>query len=75
MRAKGAATLSSSVQHGLGHRRQQRHTHAEWLKLLRKIDRETPKEKTLHLFADNYATHKHPVVCLSAISAPQRGWT
>ena len=41
---------------------QQRHTHAEWLKFLRKIDRETPKEKTLHLIADNYATHKHPVV-------------
>ena len=30
---------------------QQRHTHAEWLKFLRKIDRETPKEKTLHLLA------------------------
>jgi transposase len=41
---------------------QQRHTHAEWLKFLRKIDRETPKDKTLHLVADNYATHKHPVV-------------
>jgi transposase len=39
---------------------QQRHTHAEWLKFLRKIDRETPKDKTLHLIADNYATHKHP---------------
>ena len=41
---------------------QQRHTHAEWLKFMKKIDRETPKEKTLHLVADNYATHKHPVV-------------
>ena len=41
---------------------QQRHTHAEWLKFLRKIDRETPKDKALHLIADNYATHKHPVV-------------
>jgi len=41
---------------------QQRHTHAEWLKFLRKIDRETPKAKTLHLIADNYATHKHPAV-------------
>ena len=41
---------------------QQRHTHVEWLKFLKKIDRETPKEKTLHLIADNYATHKHPVV-------------
>ena len=41
---------------------QQRHTHVEWLKFLRQIDRETPKGKTLHLIADNYATHKHPVV-------------
>ncbi|MFZ5510344.1 MAG: IS630 family transposase [Pseudomonadota bacterium] len=41
---------------------QQRHTHAEWLKFLRKIERETPKDKTLHLIADNYATHKHPAV-------------
>ena len=41
---------------------QQRHTHAEWLKFLRQIDRETPKGKTLHLIADNYATHKHPAV-------------
>ncbi len=49
---------------------QQRHTHAQWLKFLKKIDRETPKDKTLHLIADNYdrrkspwdATHKHPVV-------------
>ena len=41
---------------------QQRHTHAEWLKFLRKIDRETPRDKTLHLIADNYATHKHPTV-------------
>jgi transposase len=41
---------------------QQRHRHTEWLKFLRKIDRETPKHKTLHLICDNYATHKHPVV-------------
>jgi len=41
---------------------QQRHTHVEWLKFLRQIDRETPRDKTLHLIADNYATHKHPKV-------------
>lgn len=41
---------------------QQRHRHIEWLKFLRKIERETPKEKTLHLICDNYATHKHPNV-------------
>jgi transposase len=41
---------------------QQRHRHIEWLKFLRKIDRETPKQKTLHLICDNYATHKHLAV-------------
>ena len=41
---------------------QPRHTHVEWLKFLKKIDRETPKDKALHLIADNYATHKHPNV-------------
>ena len=40
----------------------QRHRHTEWLKFLRQIDCETPKDKTLHLIVDNYATHKHPAV-------------
>ena len=39
-----------------------RHRHEEWLKFLRQIDKETPKDKTLHLICDNYATHKHPNV-------------
>ena len=41
---------------------QPRHRHIEWLKFLRQIERETPKQKALHLIADNYATHKHPEV-------------
>ena len=41
---------------------QQRHRHTEWLQFLRQIDRETPKDKALHLVCDNYATHKHPTV-------------
>jgi transposase len=40
----------------------QRHTHGEWLKFLRLIDRQTPPTKDLHLIVDNYATHKHPTV-------------
>mgnify|MGYP000031064779 FL=1 len=40
----------------------QRHRHVEWLDFLRQIDRETPKDKELHLVCDNYATHKHPKV-------------
>jgi transposase len=38
------------------------HTHVEWLRFLKQIDRETPKHLDLHLIADNYATHKHPNV-------------
>jgi transposase len=38
------------------------HTHADWLRFLKQIDRETPKTLDLHLIADNYATHKHPKV-------------
>jgi transposase len=41
---------------------QPRHRHTEWLKFLRQIDRETPKDKALHLIVDNYATHKHEAV-------------
>ena len=36
-----------------------RHRHQEFLKFLRHLDREFPKEIELHLIIDNYATHKH----------------
>ena len=39
-----------------------RHRNDEFLKFLRKINRETPKKPYLHLVIDNYATHKHPNV-------------
>jgi transposase len=39
-----------------------RHTHKQWLGFLKKLDRDTPAEVTLHLILDNYATHKHPKV-------------
>jgi len=40
-------------------RTEKHHTHVEWLRFLKQIERETPKELELHLIADNYATHKH----------------
>ena len=40
----------------------QRHRHSEWLEFLRQINRETPRDKQLHLICDNYSTHKHPKV-------------
>jgi transposase len=36
-----------------------RHRHQEWLKFLKLIDEQTPKDLDLHLIVDNYATHKH----------------
>ena len=38
------------------------HRHQEWLKFLKRIHRETPKNLDLHIICDNYQTHKHPVV-------------
>jgi len=39
-----------------------RHRHQEFLKFLRRLDRETPRDLTLHLILDNYAAHKHDEV-------------
>jgi transposase len=36
-----------------------RHRHQEFLRFLRKIDRETPTGLDLHLVIDNYSTHTH----------------
>src|SRR6185312_16118907 len=39
-----------------------RHRHQEWLKFLRRLDREFPPALKLHLVMDNYGTHKEPHV-------------
>ncbi len=39
-----------------------RHRHQEFLKFLRRLDREFPEALTLHLVMDNYGTHKTPEV-------------
>ncbi len=39
-----------------------RHRHGEFLRFLKRIDRETPAALDLHLIVDNYATHKTPRV-------------
>ena len=39
-----------------------RHRHQEFLKFLRRIDREFPQQLDLHLIVDNYGTHKQPNV-------------
>lgn len=39
-----------------------RHRNGEFLRFLRRIDREVPKGLGVHLILDNYGTHKHPNV-------------
>jgi len=39
-----------------------RHRHQEFLKFLRRLDRELPPHLDLHLILNNYGTHKHPNV-------------
>ena len=39
-----------------------RHRHQEFLRFLKRLDREVPQEFDLHLVLDNYQTHKHPAV-------------
>jgi transposase len=39
-----------------------RHTHKEWLRFLKLIDRRIPKGKMIHLIQDNYITHRNAEV-------------
>jgi transposase len=39
-----------------------RHRHQEFLRFLKRLDRDTPPDLQLHLILDNYQTHKHPKV-------------
>jgi transposase len=41
---------------------QPRHRHQDFLKFLRRLDREFPGDRELHLVLDNYGTHKTPEV-------------
>ena len=61
----GTTTLFAAIE--LGHGEviatcMRRHRHQEWIRFLRMIDEQTPKELDLHLIVDNYATHKHEKV-------------
>lgn len=61
----GTVTLFAALDYLAGklvHRTEEKHTHVEWLRFLKQIDRETPKDLDLHLIVDNYATHKHEKV-------------
>jgi transposase len=43
-------------------RTEEKHTHVEWLRFLKQIDRQIARELQIHLIADNYSAHKHPKV-------------
>src|ERR1700722_8482340 len=47
------------------------HTNQDFLKFLRRLDREFPRTLTLHLIVDNYGTHTHPNVTTWLGAAPR----
>lgn len=61
----GTTTLFAALNLATGTvigRCQRRHRHQEYLRFLREIDANVPKQLAVHLIVDNYATHKHPRV-------------
>ncbi len=61
----GTTTLFAAMELGQGEviaTCMKRHRHQEWIKFLKMIDEQTPRELDLHLIVDNYATHKHEKV-------------
>lgn len=61
----GTITLFAALNYMEGKilsRTEERHTHVEWLRFLKQINRETSQELPLHLIVDNYCTHKNQVV-------------
>ena len=61
----GTVTLFAALSYLEGKlisRTEEKHTHVEWLRFLKQINREARNELDVHIVADNYATHKHPKV-------------
>jgi transposase len=61
----GTTTLFASLDVATGeviHECLPRHRHQEFLRFIRKVERETDRSLELHFILDNYATHKHPKV-------------
>ena len=44
------------------YRTEEKHTHLDWLRFLKQIEREVPAGLDIHLIADNDCTHKHAKV-------------
>jgi len=61
----GTVTLFAALDYLAGKiisRTESSHTHIQWLRFLKQIDRQTPAGLDLHLIVDNYCTHKHSAV-------------
>ena len=61
----GTVTLFTALDYHAGKiisRTESTHTHVEWLRFLKQIERQTPPDLDLHLIVDNYCTHKHSKV-------------
>ncbi len=61
----GTITLFAALNYlngKLTYRTEQKHTHVEWLRFLKQIERTAPKDVDVHLIADNYGTHTHAKV-------------
>lgn len=61
----GTLTLFAALNYLDGkliYRAERKHTHVEWLRFLKQLDRETPKDLEVHVIADDYVTHKQTKV-------------
>ena len=64
-KSNGATTLFAAIELLEGKvigQCHQSHRHQEFLRFLRRLDREFPANLSLHLVIDNYGTHAHPEV-------------
>ena len=58
----GTSTLFAALEVATGSvtgRCYKKHTHKEFLRFLKQVERQTDKDKDIHIIVDNYATHKH----------------
>jgi transposase len=61
----GTTTLFAALDVATGevlHRCMPRHRHQEFLRFMRRVEREVDPALEIHVILDNYATHKHPKV-------------
>jgi transposase len=61
----GTSTLFAALEVQTGQvigKCKKRHRHQEFLSFLKKVEKQTPSDKALHIIVDNYATHKHEKV-------------